>query len=145
MPRRVPAVETYNRLTAAFPQDGTTVDLVVGAAGLGARPGVAPLAAGRLHRREGDREVAGDAPDLPTAADRTVTVLALAVRTSGPSPAVHAAVVAVRADGYVPVVQRSLAGVPGARCTRRDRGRAPTSTHLDGAAAALGGRLRARC
>jgi RND superfamily putative drug exporter len=113
MPDSFSTVEAYNRLTAAFPQDGTTVDLVVSAPAAASGQVAAALQDG-FAAAKATGKIAGDAPDLKTASDRTVTVLSLAVPHKRTDPAVAAAVGTVRSE-VVPVVQRSLAAVPGAQ------------------------------
>src|SRR4051794_297795 len=123
MPTSFAAVDAYDRLTAAFPQDGTTVDVVVKApAGHAADVDAALRAA--LPRAIATGEVAAvDTPRIAASTDRTVHVLRLPVRLQESDPKLADAVAAVRGQ-VVPGVERRLAGVPG------------TAVHVGGAAAA---------
>ena len=111
LPDTFGTVESYHRLTAALPQDGTTVDVVVSAPATAARQVDAALhAAVPLARASG--EAAGDTPRVVTSSDGTVHVLHLGVGHEVSSPATAAAVARVRGD-VVPAVARSLARVDG--------------------------------
>jgi RND superfamily putative drug exporter len=118
LPRSFAAVDAYQRLTAAFPQDGTTVDVVVQAPPEHAGRVRAALA-GALDAAAATGEVTVPAgpdgavtPAVAASTDRTVHVLALAVPREQSDPRLGEAVDAVRAQ-VVPAVRAQLAGVPG--------------------------------
>jgi RND superfamily putative drug exporter len=131
LPRSFQVVDTYQRLTAVLPQDGTTVDVVVQApassagrvdAALRSAYPVA-LATGTVAASPAGSGAASSAgPQISVSTDRTVQVLKLAVPVSESDPRLGAAVDAIRAH-VTPGVVASLAGVPGA------------SVHVGGSAA----------
>jgi len=122
LPKSFSTVEAYDRLTAAFPQDGTTVDVVVRAPSAASGEVRHALEAGfGTALRTGD--VVGDQPAIKVSTDHTVSVLELAVPHDESEPATATAVDAVRAQ-VAPAVRDQLAGVPGAQ------------VHVGGAAAA---------
>lgn len=108
LPRSFAVVEAYDRLTAAFPQDGTTVDVVVTAPADAADRVDAALAAG-FRAAVATGRVVGAEPVVRASTDGTVHVLALAVPVEGSDPRLAAAVDAVRAQA-VPAVTAALAG-----------------------------------
>jgi RND superfamily putative drug exporter len=108
----LPVVATYNRLTAAFPQEGTTVDVVVKAPA-GERDAVATALTGAFGAATATGLIAGTEPELETSTDGTVTVMHLASPFDSSSPEADRAVDAVRAD-VLPAVNGALADVPGA-------------------------------
>jgi RND superfamily putative drug exporter len=111
LPRTLSVVDAYQRLTAAVPQDGTTVDVVVRAPAADAASVDAAL-----------RQVFGKAtatgyvnspePKVTASTDGAVHVLALAVPYDQSDPKLGQAVDAVRAD-VVPAVRSALADLPG--------------------------------
>ncbi len=122
LPKSFATVDAYDRLTTAFPQDGTTVDVVVSAPAAAAdRVDTALRQAFPVALATGD--VVGTQPQVRRSADGRVHVLALAVPHEESSPATVEAVDAVRAD-VVPQVRSALAGVDG------------VAVHVGGAAAA---------
>jgi putative drug exporter of the RND superfamily len=123
LPRSFAAVDAYDRLSAAFPQDGTTVDVVVKAPAQHAADVDATLRAA-LPRAIATGKVAPVvAPHIAASSDRTVHVLQLPVPLVTSDPKLADAVAAVRAQ-VVPAVEQRLAGVPG------------VAVHVGGAAAA---------
>ena len=113
LPKSFAVVEAYDRLVAAFPQDGTTVDVVVRAPASAAAQVTAAFedgfaAAGRTGR------VVGDRPEVKVSTDGTVRVLRLAVPHEQSDPETALAADAVR-EQVLPVVQAGLASVPGAQ------------------------------
>jgi len=113
LPKGFATLQAYERLKAAFPQDGTTVDIVVKApAADAARVGTA-LRSG-FATALGTRDIVGDRPAVDVSTDRTVSVLHLAVPFTQSDPRMAAATEAVRAE-VVPVVQAKLTGVNGAQ------------------------------
>ena len=113
LPKSFQTVAAYDRLTAAFPQDGTTVDLVVKAPADRGDEVAAALRAGfAAALRTG--QVVGEQPEIEVSRDGTVSVLSLAVPHDQSDPQTVVATRAVRAD-VLPVVARDLAGVPGAQ------------------------------
>jgi RND superfamily putative drug exporter len=112
LPKSMPVVEAYGRLKAAFPQEGSTVDLVVEApAAQQERVAAALRSAFPAAQRTG--EVAGTEPDLDVSTDKRVTVLRLAVPHDQSDAATDQAVDRIRAD-VLPVANTALAEVPGA-------------------------------
>jgi RND superfamily putative drug exporter len=109
LPRTFATVEAYNRLTAAFPQQGATVSVVVKAPASAAVEVEAALTAGWRAAASGTGVVPGGAPTVQTSRDSQVHVLSLAVPVELSDPAFDRAVDAVRAR-VVPVVQADLAG-----------------------------------
>jgi RND superfamily putative drug exporter len=113
LPRTLSVVDAYQRLTAAMPQDGTTVDVVVRAPAADAarvdtalRQAFTPaLATGK---------VVGEQPKVTASTDGAVHVLALAVPYGQSDPKLAGAVDAVRAD-VVPGIRSALSQVPGAQ------------------------------
>ncbi len=108
LPSSFQSVEAYHRLAAAFPQDGTTVDVVVEAPADAAERVETALAQGfQAAARTG--QVAGTEPAITTSTDAEVHVLALAVPLEISDPAMGDVVARLRAD-VVPVVSTALAG-----------------------------------
>jgi len=123
LPKSMPAVEAFGRLKAAFPQEGSTVDMVVRApAAQGERVAEALRSAFPAAQRTG--EVAGTEADLETSTDGQVTVLHLAVPYDQSDERTDRAVDVIR-DQVLPVANTALADVPGS----------PTA-HVGGAAVA---------
>ncbi len=113
LPKSFAVVEAYDRLSAAVPQDGTTVDVVVEAPASAATRVEAALGTGFTAARS-TGEVAGETPLVKASTDGRVHVMSLAVPVDMSDPRLADAVDAVRAD-VVPVVESSLAGVDGVR------------------------------
>jgi RND superfamily putative drug exporter len=112
LPDSFKTVEAYNRLTAAFPQDGTTVDVVVGAPAQASAQVTAALETA-FPEAIATGEVVGEAPEVKASTDGTVHVLRLAVPYDISSAETATAVEAVR-DDVVPAVEASLSEVDGA-------------------------------
>ncbi len=111
LPRSLSVVDAYQRLTAAVPQDGTTVDVVVRApAADAARVDAALRRAFPAATATG--QVVGTEPKVTASTDRQVHVLALAVPYDQSDPGLATAVDAVRGQ-VVPQVRGALTGVPG--------------------------------
>jgi putative drug exporter of the RND superfamily len=108
LPKSFDSVATYDRLTAAFPQDGTTVDVVVRAPAASSAQVDAALEKG-FRAAVATGEVAAGQPQVKTSTDGTVHVLPLPVPVDMSDPKLATAVDAVRAD-VVPVVKQALAG-----------------------------------
>jgi len=123
LPRSFAAVDAYDRLTAAFPQDGTTVDVVVKAPAERAADVDAALRAALPRAIATGRVAAVDTARIVASTDRTVHVLRLPVPLQESDPKLADAVTAVRGQ-VVPGLEQRLAGVPG------------TAVHVGGAAAA---------
>jgi RND superfamily putative drug exporter len=113
LPRSFAAVDAYQRLTAAFPQDGTTIDVVVQAPADQAGVVDRALRAAVPVATATGRVAVVDTPEIAVSTDRTVHVLALPVPVEHSDPALGDAVDAIRAE-VVPQVSGALAGVPGA-------------------------------
>jgi RND superfamily putative drug exporter len=111
LPQSFQTIEAYERLTAAFPQDGTTVDVVVSAPAAAAGEVSAALEHGFETALAGGR-VAGSEPAIAASTDGTVHVLALAVPLHISDPGLDASVDAIRGD-VVSQVRGELAGVDG--------------------------------
>lgn len=113
LPGDLSVVDAYRRLTAAVPQDGTTVDVVVRA-----RPADATRVDTALRQVFGTARATGHVnspePQVTASTDSAVHVLALAVPYRMSDPKLGQAVDAVRAD-VVPAVRAALADVPGAQ------------------------------
>jgi RND superfamily putative drug exporter len=119
----MPAVEAFGRLKAAFPQEGSTVDMVVRApAAQQEQVSEALRSAFPAAQRTG--EVAGTEADLETSTDGQVTVLHLALPYNQSDERTDHAVDVIR-DQVLPVANTALADVPGS----------PTA-HVGGAAVA---------
>ena len=113
LPRSFAAVDAYQRLTAAFPQDGTTVDVVVQAPAARAKA-VETALRQSLPAAAATGQVARiDTPQIAASTDGTVHVLAAARSRRAVDPKLGNAVDAIRAQ-VVPVVSGALAAVPGA-------------------------------
>ncbi len=108
LPSSFASVDAYNRLSAAFPQNGTTVDVVVGAPAadadrvVSAMDAAFPTATALPH-------VVGESPEVEASLDRTVHVLRLAVPLETSDPAMAGVVEQVR-TGVVPAISSALAG-----------------------------------
>ncbi|MGZ4602668.1 MAG: MMPL family transporter [Kineosporiaceae bacterium] len=111
LPRSFAAVDAYERLTAAFPQDGTTVDVVVQAPPDRAADVDAALRAALPTAVATGRVARVDEPRIQAATDRTAHVLQLPVPLQASDPELGDALAAVRGQ-VVPAVEQRLAGVP---------------------------------
>ena len=111
LPKSFAVVEAYDRLTAAFPQDGSTVDVVVEAPASASKAVKAALDKG-FAAAIGTGKVVGDAPAVKASTDGRVHVLSLAVPVQESDPRLGPAVDAIRAD-VVPQVRAALAGTDG--------------------------------
>ena len=109
LPRSFAAVDAYERLTAAFPQDGTTVDVVVQAPAGQATTVEAALRAALPTAVATGRVAAVQQPQIAVSTDRTVHVLALPVPVQQSDERLGDAVDAIRAD-VVPGIKASLPG-----------------------------------
>lgn len=106
LPKSFQVVDAYERLTAALPQDGTTVDVVVKAPASAADQVDAALRAA-FPAAVATGHVVGTEPQVKESTDRTVHVLSLAVPVKESDPKLDAAVEAVRGT-VVPAVETSL-------------------------------------
>ena len=122
MPKSFATVEAYDRLTHAFPQQGTAVQLVVSAPASASATVESALRAG-WGATPGTGVVAGEQRPVKVSTDGTVHVLDLPVPVTESDERLPGIVQRIHAD-VVPAVQRGLAGVPGAQ------------VHVGGAAAA---------
>jgi RND superfamily putative drug exporter len=111
LPQSLPVVAAYNQLSAAFPQDGQTVDVVVSNPAADSSAVRAALKQGFATARS-TGTIAGSVLDVQTAKDGTVSVLHLGLPYASSDPRSDQAVDAVR-DQVVPSVERALAGHPG--------------------------------
>ena len=111
LPKSFAVVEAYDRLTAAFPQDGSTVDVVVEAPASAAAAVESALDTG-FAAALATGKVVGDAPAVKASTDGRVHVLSLAVPVQESDPRLGPAVDAIRAD-VVPQVRAALAGTDG--------------------------------
>ncbi|MFZ0159772.1 MAG: MMPL family transporter, partial [Kineosporiaceae bacterium] len=109
LPRSFQSVDAYTRLAAAFPQDGTTVDVVVKAPADAAAKVETTLAQG-FRAATATGRVVGAEPSVSASTDSTVHVLALAVPLEVSDPAMGEVVAQIRAD-VVPVVSAGLSGI----------------------------------
>jgi RND superfamily putative drug exporter len=107
LPQDLPAVSAYNRMTAAFPQQGSTVDVVVTAPAAD-RAAVKAALLDSFATARGTGEIAGTRPEVTTSTDGTVTVLKLASPFEQSDPRTGQAVDAVRQD-VVPQIRQALA------------------------------------
>jgi RND superfamily putative drug exporter len=121
LPKSFAVVDAYDRLTAAFPQDGTTVDVVVQAPAAASARVEAALQKG-FTAALATGTVVGAEPEVAASTDGTVHILSLAVPVEESDPRLATAVDAVRAD-VVPAVRSALAGTDG------------VAVHVGGAAA----------
>jgi putative drug exporter of the RND superfamily len=112
LPRTFDTVDAYQRLTAAVPEDGTTVDIVVRAPADAAEQVDAALRDGFATARAGGH-VAGAQAQITGSTDGTVHRLSLAVPVDTSDPELDTAVDAIRAD-VIPGVRATLADVPDA-------------------------------
>lgn len=112
LPQTLPAVATYNRMTTAFPQQGSTIDLVVTAKAAD-RNAVRTALTDAFGAAKRTGTIAGTQADLQTSTDGRVTVLHLASPYEQSDPRTDRAVDAVRND-VVPVVRTELAAASGA-------------------------------
>jgi RND superfamily putative drug exporter len=111
LPRQLGVVDAHHRLTTAFPQDGTTIDVVVRAPeGEASTVDAALREAFPAAIDTGD--VVGTEPEITVSIDGSVHVLALAVPYQESSQELGRAVDVVRSD-VVPRIERALAGTPG--------------------------------
>jgi len=122
MPKSFSTVATLDRMTAAFPQQGTAVQLVVQAPASASKSVERALAAGWT-AAPGAGVVGGRQPAVTVSKDATVHVLDLPLSVTESSRELPGIVERIHAR-VVPAVQRELAGVPGA------------AVHVGGAAAA---------
>lgn len=113
LPKDFATIQAYDRLTAAFPQQGTTIDVVVKTPASASKSADGALASG-LRAIQATGLVAPGPPKTSTSTDGTVHVLAVPVRWAVSDPQFSRAVDAIRAD-TVPAVEGALAGVPGAQ------------------------------
>jgi putative drug exporter of the RND superfamily len=113
LPQDLPAVSAYSRLTTAFPQQGSTVDVVV-TAGAGDRAVVRKALLNAFGTANAGGAIAEAEPELKTSVDGTVTVLKVASPYLESDPRTDTAVDTVRSD-VVAQVRTALAGVRGAQ------------------------------
>jgi RND superfamily putative drug exporter len=108
----LPAVSAYNRMTTAFPQEGSTVNVVVTAAAAD-RSAVRRALVGAFPAARGTGVVAGTEPVVETSTDGRVSVLKLASPYAESDSRTDRTVDVVRAE-VVPQIRSALADVPGA-------------------------------
>ncbi|MEV4343769.1 MMPL family transporter [Actinoplanes sp. NPDC049596] len=112
LPRTTPAMQAYDRLTAAYPSNGTTHDVVVEAPASSAAAVQAALT--KLSRStQGNRlfaPIEETGPDIKVSADKTVTVLDVATPFASRSDEAADSLHELR-DTLVPA---ALSGLPGA-------------------------------
>ena len=113
LPQNLPVVAAYNRLGAAFPQQGQTIDVVVTAA-RGDRQAVRAALKGAFPAARATGMIAGPAAVVNTSSDGKVSVLHLAAPYDESDPRTDQAVDAVRAQ-VLPQLRTALAGVGGAQ------------------------------
>ncbi len=111
LPKTFATVDAYQRLTAAVPQDGTTVDVVVRAPADQAAAVESALRKG-FETARGTGMVAGGTPEITTSTDRAVHVMALAVPQELSDPRLGQAVDAIRAQ-VLPQVRAELSSTQG--------------------------------
>ncbi|GAB7191767.1 MMPL family transporter [Kineococcus sp. NUM-3379] len=126
LPRELSSVQAMDRLDAAFPGSGSTVDVVVTSRAADAAQVTAALTrlgarAGRDAAALGLRPSPGEPPAVRSSTDGTVHVLALPLAAAPSGEAAEEAVGQVRAS-LVPALRADLRGVGG------------TSVHVGGAA-----------
>jgi RND superfamily putative drug exporter len=109
LPDGFASVEAYNRLSAAFPQNGTTVDVVVRTPAAEADRAESALASA-FATATTLPHVIGEAPQIEASTDATVHVLRLAVPLETSDPALGGVVESVRSQ-VVPVVSSRLDGL----------------------------------
>jgi RND superfamily putative drug exporter len=112
LPQNLPVVAAYSRLTNAFPQQGSTVDVVVTADPAAKATVKAALAKG-FTAAKATGEIAGTEPELQTSSDGTVSVLKLASPFEVSDPRTDRVVDVVRHD-VVPTIRAALTDAPGA-------------------------------
>ncbi len=111
LPKDLPAVAAHERMAAAFPQQGSTVDVVV-TADAADRAAVTAALAETFEDARATGRIAGTEPKVRTSTDGKVTVLSLASPYQQSDPRTDQAVDTVRAT-VVPKVKATLADVPG--------------------------------
>jgi RND superfamily putative drug exporter len=111
LPQDLPAVATYTRMAAAFPQQGSTVDVVVTASAAD-RAAVKTALTDAVKEAHATGTIAGGDPEMRTSTDGTVTVAHLASPYLQSDQRTDLVVDAVRAN-VVPQVRAALADVPG--------------------------------
>jgi RND superfamily putative drug exporter len=121
LPQNLSVVDAYKRLTAAVPQDGTTVDVVVRAPAADAAR-VETVLQQAFPRAVATGHVVGTQPKVTASTDGQVHVLALAVPYGQSDAKLGTAVDAVRVD-VLPGIRAGLADLPG------------TQVHVGGSAA----------
>jgi RND superfamily putative drug exporter len=109
LPRSIPAMQSYDRLTAAFPGEGAVHVVAVEAPG--ERSGAVRSALLDLAgRTTGNPRFAGGDPDLQTSADGRVSVLNLAITDADDSPGAELSLRELRGT----LVPQTVGHVPGA-------------------------------
>ena len=108
----LPAVSAYNRMTTAFPQEGSTVNVVVTAPAAD-RPAVRRALVEAFGVARGTGVIAGTEPVVETSTDDRVSVLKLATPYAESDSRTDRTVDVVRAE-VVPQIRTALADVPGA-------------------------------
>jgi RND superfamily putative drug exporter len=111
LPKDYAVIQAYDRLTAAFPQDGNAISVLVKAPASASVSVETALAKG-FRAAQTSGMVAGGQAKTSVSTDSTVHVLAVPVRWAVSDPEFTRAVDAIRADA-VPVVAGALAGVDG--------------------------------
>jgi RND superfamily putative drug exporter len=111
MPKDYATIQAYDRLTKAFPQDGTIIDVLVKAPASAAGPVASALASG-FRAAQASGLVAGGQEKTSVSTDATVHVLAVPVGWAVSDPRFTRVLDAVR-TGTVPAVQGALDGIGG--------------------------------
>ncbi|GLY17878.1 membrane protein [Kineosporia sp. NBRC 101677] len=112
LPQDVPQVRATMTMTHAFPQEGSTIAMVVGAPADSAAQ-VRSALEDAWPAAQGTGQVAGESPEIQTSAEGTVSVMHLPIPFDVSDERAGQAVETVR-EQVVPVVEKALAGVPGA-------------------------------
>ena len=108
IPKSTPIMKTYDRITAAFPGQKESAQVVVQARDVTSAPVARAIA--QLERRAQAAHVAIAAPDVDVNPDHTVAVVNLPIGGNGSDATSNAAVASLRED-LVPATVGSVAGV----------------------------------
>jgi uncharacterized membrane protein YdfJ with MMPL/SSD domain len=107
IPQNTSVMKTYNRITAAFPGEKASAQVVVKADDVTAAPVAGAI--GRLEQQAKATRTAVDAIDVDVSKDRTVAVVNVPIAGSGTDAKSNAAVASLR-DDIVPATVGSVAG-----------------------------------
>jgi RND superfamily putative drug exporter len=113
LPQDLPVVAAFERLSTAFPQEGSTIDVVV-SADPADRAAVRTALVDSFPAARAKAGIAGTEPEVVTSVDGKVSVLKLASEYEQSDARLNGAVDAVRAD-VVPQITAALSAVPGAQ------------------------------